>query len=174
MFLEILFTDATENNIIPSLFLSWTWIQKILDPIHQMLYIYIMNKLNDDGYCFACGTQNPRGLKLNFYYDTDKDEMVADYKFDRHFQGWEGVLHGGLISTVLDEIMAKAAAEKGLKCVTAELSVRFIKPAMLNKQFTIRGRINQVKKRLILAEGSITDSDNIPIATARGKFITID
>jgi uncharacterized protein (TIGR00369 family) len=99
--------------------------------------------------------------------------MVSDTVFPGHFQGWEGVLHGGLISTVLDEIMIKAAAQKGFKCVTAELNIRFKKPALLKKTFTLKGKVKEVKKRIIFAESRMIDSDNTTIATANGKFITI-
>lgn len=133
-----------------------------------------MKQFNDDNYCFVCGTQNPVGLKLNFRYDEKNDEMVSNTVFPRHFQGWQGVLHGGLISTVLDEIMIKAAAHKGLKCVTAELNVRFKKPALLEKEFTIKGKVNEIKRRMVLTEGRVVDSDGVTIATANGKFITID
>lgn len=133
-----------------------------------------MEQFNDDNYCFVCGTQNPVGLKLNFHYDEKNDEMVSNTDFPRHFQGWQGVLHGGLISTVLDEIMIKAAAQKGLKCVTAELNIKFKKPALLKKEFTIKGKVNEIRRRIVLTEGSVKDSDGTTIAAANGKFITID
>ena len=132
-----------------------------------------MNQFNDNNHCFVCGFHNPVGLKLNFQYDEQNREVVSKTIFNRHFQGWQGVLHGGLISTVLDEIMIKAAAQKGLKCVTVELNVRFKKPALLGKEFTIKGKIKEIRKRLVFAESSLTDADNILIALATGKFITI-
>lgn len=132
-----------------------------------------MEQFTDDNYCFACGSRNPVGLKLDFLYDSETDAMVAHTRFAPHFQGWQGVLHGGLISTVLDEAMVKAAARKGLKCVTAELNVRFKNPALLSKPFTITGKVNDVNRRLITAQGSIVDSDNTLIASANGKFIII-
>jgi uncharacterized protein (TIGR00369 family) len=133
-----------------------------------------MEQFNDDNYCFVCGNQNPVGLKLNFHYDEKNDEMVSNTVFPRHFQGWQGVLHGGLISTVLDEIMIKAAAQKGFKCVTAELIIKFKKPALLKKEFTIKGKVKEIRRRLVLTEGCVVDSDGTTIAAAYGKFIAID
>lgn len=132
-----------------------------------------MERFNDNNFCFVCGSQNAHGLKLNFRYDEETDEIVSDTVFADHFQGWAGVLHGGLISTVLDEVMIKAAAHKGFKCVTAELNIRFKKPALLKKKFTIRGKIKEARKRIIFAESRLVDSDNTTIAAANGKFITI-
>jgi uncharacterized protein (TIGR00369 family) len=129
---------------------------------------------NDDNYCFVCGTANPHGLKLTFSFDEKNEEMVSRTVFPKHFQGWEGVLHGGLISTVMDEIMIKAAHHKGFKCVTAELNIRFKKPALLKKEFTIKGKVTEIDRRLIRTEGKIIDSDNIIIATANGKFVVVE
>lgn len=133
-----------------------------------------MEQFNDDNYCFVCGTKNPMGLKLNFHYDEKNDEVVSNTVFPRHFQGWQGVLHGGLISTVLDEIMIKAVAQKGLKCVTAELNIKFKKPALLKKGFSIKGKVIEIRRRIALTEGWVVDSDDTTIATAHGKFISID
>lgn len=131
------------------------------------------NNFNDDNYCFVCGNRNPIGLKLTFQYDEENDEIVSNTVFPRHFQGWEGVLHGGLISTVMDEVMIKAAAQKGCKCVTAELNVRFKKPALLDKEFTIKGKVTEVSTRLVTAKGTIVDPDNTVIAAATGKFVVL-
>lgn len=133
-----------------------------------------MNTFNDDQYCFACGTQNPSGLKLEFDLDENSGEITAQTSFSRHFQGWQGVLHGGMLSTVLDEVMIKSAFHQGYKCVTVELNVRFRKPALIEKMFTIKGKVTDANKRLVLAEGSVIDSDGIIVATASGKFMTVD
>ncbi len=133
-----------------------------------------MEGFSDNQFCFVCGSRNPHGLKLDFQYNDETGEVTSETDFSAHFQGWEGVLHGGLISTVLDEIMIKAAAHNGLKCVTVDLNVRFKKPALLKKSFTIKGKVKEAKKRLVLAEASITDSDNVTIATGSGKFIAVD
>lgn len=127
----------------------------------------------DDNFCFVCGTDNPHGLKLSFTCDNDKGEIISKVTFSRRFQGWKNVLHGGIISTVLDEIMVKAAEHKGLKCVTAELKVKFKKPALINTEYVIKGKIKEIRKKLIFAEGSVISTDNKIIAYADGKLIVI-
>ena len=79
-----------------------------------------MKDFNDDNFCFVCGSNNPHGLKLSFTYNEKNDETISKAIFPRHLQGWKDVLHGGIISTVLDEILIKAARHKGFDCVTAE------------------------------------------------------
>jgi len=132
-----------------------------------------MKDFNPDNYCFVCGQANPIGLKLTFEYNNETDEMISQIKFAQHFQGWENVLHGGIISTVLDEVMVKAAAQKGIKCVTAELNVRFKKPAIMDQEFTLKGKITEIRRRLISAEASLIASDNISVASASGKFVQV-
>lgn len=134
-----------------------------------------MQEYNSDNYCFVCGAANPVGLKLQFTFNQETGETVSPIKFADHFQGWRGVLHGGLISTVLDEAMFYAAHQKNKqKTVTAELNVRFKKPALMEKEFTVKGRVVDIRKRLVFTEGSLVDSDNNVVATATGKFIQVD
>jgi uncharacterized protein (TIGR00369 family) len=134
-----------------------------------------MQEYNTDNYCFVCGPANPIGLKLKFTIDEETGETVSRIKFADHFQGWQGVLHGGLISTVLDEVMFYANHQKTKKkSVTAELNVRFKKPARMEKEFTIKGKVVDIRKRLVFTEGSLVDSDNNVVATATGKFLQVD
>jgi len=83
------------------------------------------------------------------------------------------VLHGGIISTVLDEIMIKAADQKGLRCVTAELTVKFKKPAFIDTQYVLIGSVKEVKKKLALTEGVVLGPDNEIIASAAGKMFIL-
>jgi uncharacterized protein (TIGR00369 family) len=138
-----------------------------------MVYKNSMKKFNDDDNCFVCGSRNPHGLQLDFHFDEESGEVTARTDFAGHFQGWEGVLHGGLLSTVLDEVMIKSAIYGGYKCVTVELNVRFRKPARLEKSFTVRGKVTEAQKRLVFAEGAVIDSDDVTVATATGKFMTV-
>lgn len=132
-----------------------------------------MKGFEDDNYCFVCGNRNSHGLKLTFTTDEDTGEVISKAVFSRRFQGWKGVLHGGIISTVLDEIMIKAADKKGLRCVTAELTIKFKKPAFTDTQYLLKGSVTDVKKKLALTEGAILSPDNEIIATATGKMFIL-
>lgn len=133
-----------------------------------------MENFNDDNMCFICGTANPHGLKLKFNYDVESERIESEVVFPIHLQGWQGVVHGGLISTVLDEIMVKAAAAKKLKCVTGEITVKFKKPTLTNEKYIIRGRVVEVKKRIIFTEGFLLDRDGQIMAGAKGKLFAIE
>ena len=133
-----------------------------------------MEDFSDNNQCFVCGTGNPQGLKLSFDYDKEQDRVEAEVLFPTFLQGWDGVVHGGLISTVLDEIMIKAAAAKKLKCVTGEITVKFKKPTLTNKKYIIQGKVAEIKSRLIFTEGFLIDRQGKILASAKGKLFTVD
>lgn len=133
-----------------------------------------MEDFSDNNQCFVCGAGNPQGLKLTFNYQKEADLVESRVIFPLHLQGWQGVVHGGLISTVLDEIMIKAAAEKKLKCVTGEITVKFRKPTYTDKKYTIQGKVTEIKKRLVYTEGFLLDPDGKILASAKGKLFTVD
>lgn len=133
-----------------------------------------MSKLKDDNFCFVCGQNNPHGLRLSFEFDEASGEVVCRTVFPQHFQGWKDVLHGGIVSTVLDEIMAKAVGHKGFKGVTAELNVRYKQPVKTGTEYVIRGRVNEIRKRLVFTEARILDSNQKPAATATAKFMVLE
>ncbi len=132
-----------------------------------------MKDFSDDNFCFVCGTDNPQGLKLAFTYDDKNDQVISKAVFPRHFQGWKQVLHGGIISTVLDEIMIKAAHQKGFKCVTAEITVKFKKPALTDTPYVIKGKVDETRGKMVFTEGTIMSEDNRTIASASGKLFML-
>ena len=133
----------------------------------------VMKDFTDNDHCFACGTQNPQGLKLDFIYDKKNDQAYAKTEFNQHHQGWKNVLHGGIISTVLDEVMIKAAHFKGHACATIELSVRFKHPTLINGEYTIRGKVVDIRQKIVYGEASLTNQQNIVTAKAKGKFFLL-
>ncbi|OGD17866.1 MAG: hypothetical protein A2V76_01670 [Candidatus Aminicenantes bacterium RBG_16_63_14] len=127
-------------------------------------------KFRDDRVCFVCGEKNPAGLKLRIRVDAKRGESAADVTFPEHFQGWAKIVHGGLLATVLDEAMIYAAGAKGLKCVTGEMTVRYVKPASTGIAYALRGRFLEDKGRIVLAESSLLDSEGQEVAKALGKL----
>lgn len=132
-----------------------------------------MNKFSDDNHCFVCGENNPHGLQFQFKYLEKLDQVSAEINFPEKYQGWQGVVHGGLISTVLDEVMVKATGFRNLICVTAELQIKFKKPAFTNTPYRATGTILEIKRKLVFAEGFLRDRENNIIASARGKFFVV-
>ena len=133
-----------------------------------------MNKeFRDDRVCFVCGEKNPAGLKLRIQTDAERGESSVDVTFPEYLQGWAKVVHGGLLAMVLDEAMIYAAKAKGLKCVTGEMTVRFVKPASTGVAYKLKGRFIEDKGRIVLAESELLDSDGLEVARATGKLFKL-
>jgi hypothetical protein len=80
--------------------------------------------------CFACGTDNPIGLNLQFYRLAD--DVCTEITLDKQYEGWEGVIHGGIVSTLLDEVMrAEIRDEQGRLLVRS--SAEFVEIPGMNK-----------------------------------------
>ena len=131
------------------------------------------NGFRDDRVCFVCGEKNLLGLKLRLRTDPERGESAADVTFAEHFQGWAGIVHGGIVAAVLDEAMIYAAGAKGLKCVTGEITVRFIKPVSTGLSYALRGRYIEDKGRIVLAESSLLDGEGREVARAVGKLFKV-
>ncbi|MDA8227009.1 MAG: PaaI family thioesterase [Desulfitobacterium hafniense] len=121
--------------------------------------------------CFACGPENPYGLKLKFTEEGDTYKTV--FTPDKHYQGYPGILHGGLVSTVLDEVMGRWLSSKGIIAPTGKLEVRFKKPIPVEQPLTLiswmtseKGRITEMAARAILADGTVA-------AEAKGVFVRL-
>ncbi len=124
----------------------------------------------DDRTCFICGEKNPIGLKLRLRTDPERGESAADVVFPSEFQGWAGIVHGGLLASVLDEALIYAAGAKGHMCVTGEITVRYVKPARTCVAYALKGRFLEDKGRIVLAESFLFDADGQEVARATGKL----
>jgi uncharacterized protein (TIGR00369 family) len=87
------------------------------------------------------------------------------------WSGYPGVVHGGLVSTVLDEAMSKALAATGIRTFTAEIRVRFRRPVTAGGEYAIRGWVVDRVKRLITAEATLMDAAGEEFAHAWGRFL---
>ncbi len=127
----------------------------------------------DDRMCFVCGENNPVGLKLKLRTDQERGESASEVTFPAYFQGWADVVHGGLLATVLDEALIYAAGARGFKCVTGEVTVRYVKPASTGVAYSLKGRFVEDKGRIVLAESFLYDGEGREIARATGKLFKI-
>jgi len=128
----------------------------------------------DDHYCFVCGEHNREGLRIKFEYP-EPGRCRAVFIPDRRFQGWKDILHGGIISTLLDEALAHAyggqARGAGEAAVTAELAVKFRKPVKIGESVVLEGRVVSASGRVIEGESTLSDESGTVLASATGKLI---
>jgi acyl-coenzyme A thioesterase PaaI-like protein len=122
--------------------------------------------------CFVCGQDNEHGLRIRFRRETD-GEITAEWMPDSVFEGFRGIVHGGVVSTVLDEAMSKAVAATGTEALTAELRVRFRHHVTIGDIFQVRGWIVKRNKRLIDTEAVLTADDGTEHAHAWARFLSL-
>ena len=119
--------------------------------------------------CFICGGENDNGIKARFFFDGEK--AVSEITADEIFEGYRGIYHGGVISALLDEVMIKAILAQDIYAVTAEITIKFIRPVKTGDRVKLTGKVKAKKGRLYLTEGQAVDQEDKPFATATGKYI---
>lgn len=127
--------------------------------------------MNDLQMCFACGEDNPIGLKLNFVQVLDHVE--ADFIPADVHQGYTGMMHGGLVTTLLDEAMAKVLNLRGLKAVTATLEVKFRNPVPIGAHLKIVGELVEERQRRCSIKAHVEDARGKVLAEASSVFIKL-
>ena len=128
--------------------------------------------LIDDGMCFVCGPRNDLGLGLKFA--VQGEDMVAEFLPQVHHQGFQGVVHGGLISTLLDEVMAHVLIHQGKKAVTAKMEVRFKQMARVGERLAVSGRLQREKGRMLELDAEVRTAAGELVATATGTWIRFE
>ncbi len=128
--------------------------------------------LEDDHYCFVCGEENPSGLHLKFALCDGK--VRTEFNPQKVYQGFKDIVHGGIISAVLDEAMVKAALMEGMPAVTAEITVRFKNPLIAGEKAVVEAEIIRANKKIIETSAIIKKPDNTPIAEGRAKLLRQD
>ncbi len=121
-------------------------------------------KLDVNEMCFVCGKNNPIGLKLAFRFEGEN--YVTEFEVHPEYQGWKGIVHGGLLATVLDEIMARLLWEKDLNAITGRLNIRYLKPVSIGDKLHLRGRITKHRSPLIETSAEAVKSDGTVVAEA--------
>jgi uncharacterized protein (TIGR00369 family) len=127
----------------------------------------MLNADLDEGYCFGCGRNNPIGLKLKF--TREGDTLRTEFTPDKMHQGWPGLLHGGILGCLLDEVMSNVAYATGNTCLTASINIRLRQPVKIMMPLVITARITRQGKKLIETEGRVCLKDGTVIAESTAK-----
>jgi acyl-coenzyme A thioesterase PaaI-like protein len=131
-----------------------------------------MEKFNSK-YCFVCGRENKDGFGLTFYKKGNHIETTV--KIPGRFNGYKDIVHGGIISTLLDEVMnwtAYALSKNRRYCVTAEMTVRLKKSIPVGKELLLWGEMVEDKKRMRICQGKVLIGDEI-FAIGMGKLVPV-
>ena len=124
----------------------------------------------DDGYCIGCGPRAPLGLHMHFEA-VEHDAVESRVTLDRTFQGWRGVVHGGIVALLLDEAMAYAAAARGIVGVTGDLKLRFRKAVPVGVPLRVRAKVTWQRREVLGIEASVCDDAGTLLAAGQGSFV---
>lgn len=130
-----------------------------------------MNRLDSSAnHCFVCGPGNPIGLQVRFRLDGEV--CRAEFTPDATHAGYDGVTHGGILFSLLDDVMANIIFLRGERCFTAKAEVRYRQPLPVGTAVRLEGRQERRKGRLALLEGKVirTDTEEV-VAEASGRFM---
>ena len=124
--------------------------------------------------CIVCGRDNPHGLHLHLHVEPQTGIVTCDFVPGPAHIGFEGIIHGGVLSTVLDEAMVWCATWAAKRfCVAGELNVRFRYSASVGQTLRIEARIVSLRSRLIETEGLVRDESGKLLVDATGKYVPV-
>ena len=130
-------------------------------------------KPNSTNLCFGCGGANKRGMLLTFEQDDDAKRIRGKFRLGAEYQGGAGFIHGGIIATVLDEVMGKVCRFRGVHAVTAELTIEYLRPVPVDADLVIEGYEVEMTGRNLFMVGEIRDVSGKVLARGKGRFVII-
>jgi uncharacterized protein (TIGR00369 family) len=130
-----------------------------------------MTEFNDDGHCFVCGPKNPIGLKLDFSFDGKT--IRTGFIPGKEHQGYMNIVHGGIIATLLDEVMVKLSIALDMTAVTAQMDIRLRQALKVGEKITVTAEMREVTKKLLVSYAKAEKEDNEIVADATGKLVRV-
>ena len=128
----------------------------------------------DDHQCFGCGPANPSGLRMKFF--TDDTSVFSWLKVPDHLTGWDNLVHGGILSTILDEIMSWSATYLLKKMIlTKSMTVDFIKPVYVGTELKVEGNVFEKQSdREAVMQGKIYNKKGVLCAKSKGIYVLFE
>lgn len=132
-----------------------------------------LNDRSDYQLCFACGARNAQGLGLVF--ERENGVVATTFTGDARYQGFPGVIHGGIIATLLDEALERLGVLEGRWLMTGRLEVRFRRAAPIGTPLRVEARVVSSRGRALVASGmvSLAEQPEAVIADATGTFLPL-
>lgn len=120
--------------------------------------------------CFACGVDNPIGLKIQFH--VDGDVCTAEFTPNENHVGFSDTVHGGIIYTILDDVTANILYQQARKAHTAKCEIRYRQPVRVGDKLKLKGWIENERRRLIVLKGEVRRaSDDVLVADCESSFM---
>jgi len=123
--------------------------------------------------CFACGTANPIGLNLQFY--NLGDEVCSEITLGKNHEGWENMAHGGIVSTLLDEVMSWTIMYfKKIFLVTRKMDIKYVRPVLIGIPLTVKGSVlDDSAPPKIKARAEIRDNEGHLLVRSNAEFVAV-
>jgi acyl-coenzyme A thioesterase PaaI-like protein len=121
--------------------------------------------------CFGCGLDNPSGLRVRYF--TEGEQVVAEFEPQPGHEGFPGYVHGGIIYTLLDEVLSRTAVLAGRWSRTGRMDVRYRTVAPLGERYVARAWVERWRGRSLAAAGEVRGADGRLVAEARGLFFLV-
>ena len=121
--------------------------------------------------CFACGQDNPIGLRIQFTMENDR--CTGRFTADENHVGYENTVHGGIIYAALDDVMANVLYLQDIKAHTAKCEIRYRKALEVGVPVMLTGWIEHRRRRLVVLKGEARRLDDTLIADAEASFMLV-
>jgi acyl-coenzyme A thioesterase PaaI-like protein len=134
-----------------------------------------MEKQGNARHCFVSGVENHTGLGLSFY-QPQPGQVVADVRIPAHFQGWNGVAHGGILAAMLDEAAGRAFLSGGALnrlLFTARLEIRYRKPVPIEQPLKLFGFAGDDRGKVVMGRSELRDEAGTLYAEAEAVMANI-
>jgi len=133
----------------------------------------ILLEPNPANHCFGCGAANQRGMRLMFERDDHARRIRGTFCIGPEYQGGPAFVHGGIVATLLDEVMSKVSLFDRDHSMTAELSIEYLKPVPIGSDVTVEGWELERKGRSRLRQGEVRDASGAVLARGKGRFVEL-
>ncbi|MGH2537995.1 MAG: PaaI family thioesterase [Candidatus Promineifilaceae bacterium] len=130
-------------------------------------------------HCFVCGRRNPRGLYMTFY-DNGRDEVLSEFAVPEEYQGYPGIVHGGVVAAMLDEVVGRVAmiADHHHFMMSVRLEVKYRHPVptgeplcVVGRALRLRGRLGRAEGEIVLADGRIAAQSSMTLADLPAELL---
>ena len=128
-------------------------------------------------HCFGCSPLNPQGLHLTFTIDASvpgSPTATAQVQLTRMHEGPPGHIHGGIIATLMDEVMSKLNRPLNAVAMTRHMEIDYLRPSPLHQPLTLTSHHLHRKGRKLFHQAELRNAEGQILATAKGLFIVID
>jgi uncharacterized protein (TIGR00369 family) len=126
--------------------------------------------------CFVCGVDNEHGLHLQFYQN-EPGVVEVTYTVPEHFQGYDGIVHGGIVATLVDEVLGRvhmgSDPEHPRFMYTAKLTITYRKPVPTGEEIRIVGQAKKSRRRTATSTAQIYGPEGDVLVEAEALLVDL-